>query len=580
MGGTTAKTSLVHGREPSVAEGYYIGGYADGHPAMMPVVDIVEVGTGGGSIAWIDEVGALKVGPHSAGADPGPICYRRGGTKPTVTDANVILGRIGTDSFLGGEMQLDRDAALAAAEELGRPLGMNAVASALSIVEIAVAKMSLAVRGVSVERGFDPRDFVMVGMGGAGPIHSVAIARQLHIPTVIIPVLPSHFSAFGMLMSDIRHDYVRTQLVALPKLNFGELQKIFADMIDDGTRMLAGERVSDDAMIFQRFLDLRYEGQEFSIKVPVSAEEIAAGDLQTIRTGSIPSTIAVSATPRPNEPLEMVNIRLSARGIRQKLKMPAVASGGGAPKPRTHPQGLPRERGSVRGLPGLCARHAGCGRGDRRSGADRGIRLDDRHVCRRSRQDIGDRGNHHHVGGRAVNVVSRDLRKRLDPVTLEVIRNAMPAISNEMSYDLQRTSYNMMIYEVCDYSCTLLDTAGTLMSQNIGGVSHFIADMGVVIKDGIDALWLGEFCTKGDVLITNHQAVAGQHLNNIVIYTPFFLDGVLTAFPGRAGALGRCRRLVDRFRRARLDRSVVRRVCSSISSRSTRPASRTTSCCR
>jgi N-methylhydantoinase A len=335
MGGTTAKTSLVHGREPSVAEGYYIGGYADGHPAIMPVVDIVEVGTGGGSIAWIDEVGALKVGPSSAGADPGPICYRRGGARLTVTDANVILGRIGTDSFLGGEMHLDRDAALAAAEQLGKPLGLNAVAAALSIIEIAVAKMSLAVRGVSVERGFDPRDFVMVGMGGAGPIHAVAIARQLHIPTVIVPVLPSHFSAFGMLMSDIRHDYVRTQLVAFPKLNFGELRKIFAEIVDDGTKMLAGERVNAEAMSFQRFLDLRYEGQEFAIKVPVSEEEISAGDLQTIRNRFDSIHDRSFGHAAPNEPLEMVNIRLSARGIRQKLQMPAVVSGGGVPKPRT-----------------------------------------------------------------------------------------------------------------------------------------------------------------------------------------------------------------------------------------------------
>jgi N-methylhydantoinase A len=252
MGGTTAKTSLVHGREPSVAEGYYIGGYADGQPAMMPVVDIVEVGTGGGSIAWIDEVGALKVGPQSAGAAPGPICYCRGGSKPTVTDANVILGRIGVDSFLGGEMALDRDAAMAAAAELAKPLGLDAVATALSIVEIAVAKMSLAVRGVSVERGFDPRDFVMVGMGGAGPIHAVAIARQLHIPTVIVPVLPSHFSAFGMLMSDIRHDYVRTYLSPLNKLDFNELKRIFAETLGEAEQMLKGERVAADAMTFQR----------------------------------------------------------------------------------------------------------------------------------------------------------------------------------------------------------------------------------------------------------------------------------------------------------------------------------------
>ena len=332
MGGTTAKTSLVHGREPSVAEGYYIGGYADGHPAMMPVVDIVEVGTGGGSIAWIDEVGALKVGPQSAGAAPGPICYRRGGTKPTVTDANVILGRIGTDSFLGGEMHLDREAALAACEALGRPLGLSAVATALSIVEIAVAKMSLAVRGVSVERGFDPRDFVMVGMGGAGPIHVIAIARQLYIPTVIIPVLPSHFSAFGMLMSDIRHDYVRTHLSALPQLRFEDLRKIFSEMLHDGERMLAGERVTADAMSFQRFLDLRYEGQEFAIKVPVSAEEIAAGDLKTIRERFDSIHDRSFGHAAPDEPLEMVNVRLSARGFRQKLQMPEVMTGG-KPKP-------------------------------------------------------------------------------------------------------------------------------------------------------------------------------------------------------------------------------------------------------
>jgi len=208
------------------------------------------------------------------------------------------------------------------------------VATALSIVEIAVAKMSLAVRGVSVERGFDPRDFVMVGMGGAGPIHAVAIARQLHIPTVIIPVLPSHFSAFGMLMSDIRHDYVRTYLSPLAKLNFDDLRKIFAEMLEQGERMLAGERVADDAMTFQRYLDLRYEGQEFAIKVPVSDEEVAAADLQTIRKRFDSIHDRSFGHVAPNEALEMVNVRLSARGIRQKLQMPA-ARVGGQPASRT-----------------------------------------------------------------------------------------------------------------------------------------------------------------------------------------------------------------------------------------------------
>jgi N-methylhydantoinase A len=328
MGGTTAKASLVHGREPSIAEGYYIGGYASGHPAMLPVVDIVEVGTGGGSIAWIDEVGALKVGPHSAGAAPGPISYRRGGTKPTVTDANVVLGRIGAESFLGGEMHLDRDAASAAMEALGRPLGLDATATALSIVEIAVAKMSLAVRGVSVERGFDPRDFALVGMGGAGPIHALAIARQLHIPTVIIPVLPSHFSALGMLMSDLRHDYVRTHLMPLRDVDFQKLGAIATEMIAEGQSVLERERVAQQAMSFQRFLDLRYEGQEFSIKVPVSAEEIQRADFETIRRRFDEVHDRTFGHAAPEEPLEVVNVRVTARGMRQKIRMPAVSAGG------------------------------------------------------------------------------------------------------------------------------------------------------------------------------------------------------------------------------------------------------------
>jgi len=168
----------------------------------------------------------------------------------------------------------------------------------------------------------------MVGMGGGGPIHAVAIARQLHIPTVIIPVLPSHFSAFGMLMSDIRHDYVRTHLVAFPKLKFDELENIFADMLDEARAMLTTERVSQDAAMFQRYLDLRYEGQEFSIKVPVSAEEITAGALKTIRERFDSIHDRNFGHAAPDEPLEMVNVRLSARGVRNKMQMPAIKTSG------------------------------------------------------------------------------------------------------------------------------------------------------------------------------------------------------------------------------------------------------------
>src|SRR4029079_13108874 len=231
MGGTTAKASLIRDSEPTMAPGYYVGGYASGHPVMLPMIDVVEVGAGGGSIAWIDDIGALKVGPQSSGADPGPMCYRGGGTEPTITDANVVLGRLDPDNFLGGQMKLDADAAARGIEEkIAKPLKMDTVAAAQAILEIAISKMSLAVREVSVQKGYDPRDFALVASGGAGPLHVLAIARELHIPTVIVPLFPSHFSALGMLAADERHDFIRTYYSDLATLDFNALHKVYQEM--------------------------------------------------------------------------------------------------------------------------------------------------------------------------------------------------------------------------------------------------------------------------------------------------------------------------------------------------------------
>jgi N-methylhydantoinase A len=327
MGGTTAKTSLAQGGEVSVAQGYYIGGYASGHPVMLPVVDIVEVGAGGGSLAWIDEVGALKVGPRSAGADPGPISYRRGGTEPAVTDANVVLGRISPTSFLGGEMALDEPAARAGiAAKLAPALGMSPTEIAHGIIRIAVAKMSLAVRGVSVERGYDPRDFAMVAMGGAGPMHALEIARDLHIPRVIIPNLPAHFSALGMLMTDVRHDYVRTYHRPLLESDYAELGRICAELIAAGQSTLEEEGVEEAARAYQRSMDLRYVGQEFWLQIPVSEEEVRAGDAAAIRRRFDEVHDRRFGHAAQEEPLELVNLRLTARGARPKITFPKVTT--------------------------------------------------------------------------------------------------------------------------------------------------------------------------------------------------------------------------------------------------------------
>jgi len=329
MGGTTAKASLVQDGVPAIAHGYYIGGYASGHPVMLPVVDVVEVGAGGGSIARIDEVGALKVGPESAGGWPGPICYGWGGTEPTVTDANVVLGRISPRRFLGGEMPLDHEAARRGVEQVGRPLGMSAVQAASGIVDIATAKMALAVRAVSVERGFDPRDYALLAFGGAGPLHACAIARELHIPRVIVPVLPAHFSAVGMLTADLRHDYVRTCYTPLALASGPELASIAEGLIADGRQRLAGEGVAGDAMRFEAFLDVRYVGQEFSLQTPVGVAELAADDRSAVRAAFDRLHERRYRHHSPDEPVEIVNVRVVATGRRPKPRPAVQASGTG-----------------------------------------------------------------------------------------------------------------------------------------------------------------------------------------------------------------------------------------------------------
>jgi N-methylhydantoinase A len=330
MGGTTAKASLVRDGEPTLAPGYYVGGYASGHPVMLPMIDVVEVGAGGGSIAWIDDVGALKVGPQSAGADPGPICYRGGGTEPTITDANVVLGRLDPKNFLGGQMELDAAGARSGIEQkIAKPLKLDTVAAAQAIVEIAISKMSLAVREVSVEKGYDPRDFVLVASGGAGPLHVCAIARELHIPKVIVPLFPSHFSALGMLLADERHDFTRTFYYDLASLDFARLLKVHDEMAAEAKKSLRHARNAE----FQTELDLRYVGQEFTLSVPVSRELLARGDRQKIRKAFDALYEHRYAHHSPDEPVEMVNIRLAGVGKRQKLKFPKL-SGRAAKKTR------------------------------------------------------------------------------------------------------------------------------------------------------------------------------------------------------------------------------------------------------
>ena len=326
MGGTTAKTSLVKDFHPEVTSSYYVGGYVSGHPMMLPVVDIVEVGNGGGSIAFIDAAGGLKVGPLSAGAAPGPACYGQGGTEPTVTDANLILGRIDPAYFLGSGIRLQREkAAEAITEKIAKPLRLSLEDAALGILTIANFNMSLAVRAVSVEKGYDPRDCVLVPSGGGGALHAVAIARELAVPRVIIPAMPAHFSAFGMLVADLKHDYVQTFVRELTETTGAELANAFAALEKSATEILTEEGARRQQIVLRRFLDMRYRGQEYTLPVPLMEDLRAVTDFGAIRARFDQLHQEHYGHSAPKEPVMMVNLRLSAIG-RFESRLPLASS--------------------------------------------------------------------------------------------------------------------------------------------------------------------------------------------------------------------------------------------------------------
>ena len=319
MGGTTAKVGLIQDGEPSVTKDYNVGGHAgagigrmslSGYPVRTPVVDLVEIGAGGGSIAWIDSGGLLRVGPQSAGADPGPVCYARGGTEPTVTDANVVLGRLNPGYFLGGEMRLDLDRARAAIEaRLAKPLGLSVTEAAYGIVEIANAAMVNALHLISVQRGYDPRDFVLVAFGGAGPVHANAIAREAEMPTVLVPPSPGIFSATGLLATDLKRDAATTVMRRVDESDPAALDVLFAELERAGAAELEREGLAGDDVEFLRQLDVRYVGQSFELTIPAGDDLLGRFHAHHERTYGFAA---------PGEPVEIVSVRSTSIGRIEK----------------------------------------------------------------------------------------------------------------------------------------------------------------------------------------------------------------------------------------------------------------------
>ena len=312
MGGTSCDVSLVRGGDPLVSTDGEVGDY----PVSVPMIDIHTVGSGGGSIAWLDAGGALRVGPRSAGADPGPISYGRGGTEPTTTDAHLLLGRLDPSRFLSEELEADVEAVRTAVDErIAEPLGMGVEEAAQGILDVANANMERALRVVSVERGYDPRDFALVAFGGAGPLHATTLADALDVPRVVVPRTAGVLSALGLLISDILYDYSVSRVRPWAAVTPDSLAESFADFHERGRARLEDEDLGSERMQFERTVDLRYEGQSFELSVPVPSGDLDAAALETVVDRFHDRHRQRYGHAYPAEPVELVTIRLRARGV-------------------------------------------------------------------------------------------------------------------------------------------------------------------------------------------------------------------------------------------------------------------------
>jgi len=331
IGGTTAKTSLVENSTPKITTEYKIEHRRDyaGYPILVPTVDIVEIGAGGGSIAWIDKAGALRVGPVSAGADPGPACFNWGGEEPTVTDANVVAGRINPFYCLGGTIPLDVGKAKSAIQPIAEAFNISTEEAAMGIIRITDANMINALKLVSVRRGYDPRDFALIAFGGGGPMHAGALMRELRAKKVIIPTEPAVFSAWGMLMTDLRRDYIRTLITRTDQVEPKRLNVIYGDMEQQALRELAAEGVKESDMAFQRFADMRYMGQEHTVKVSLPGGQIIDEVMPDINE-RFHSLHEQTYTFRLDTPVELVNYHVIALGRVKKPEIRKLEGGEGA----------------------------------------------------------------------------------------------------------------------------------------------------------------------------------------------------------------------------------------------------------
>lgn len=547
MGGTTAKACLIEDGRVDIAAEIEAGRVSrfrkgSGLPIRAPVLDMIEIGAGGGSIAGIDAVGLLKVGPQSAGSAPGPVCYGLGGTQPTVTDANVILGYYDPDFFLGGRMRLDLPAAEAAIDRLAAPLDLSRMETARGIHRVVIENMAAATRVHLVEKGKDPRGQVMVGFGGAGPAHAAEVARVLGVREVIVPPASGAASALGFLTAPLSFEISRSMPVALTEdFDAAAIERLLGEITAEARALLGEAGVAGSDIATERSAEMRLIGQMHEITVPLPAD-LGGGDaFARVRAAFTAAYEARYASVRPDEPMEVVSFRVLCSGPRPGISLAAVNGESGTPalkghrrawfdegevqmavydryalKPGTLIEGpaVIEERESTTLVPP----------GDRVE-VDAALNL---------RIAVAAEVESAEIVSAAMSVDEAVERLASDTVGLEIMWSRLVTVTEEMWLTVIRTAFSLTVSESQDFACGILDTEGESMVHSPRAMPVFNLTLPRAVKALLEKFPV-ETLKPGDVLITNDPWLCAGHLFDIAVVTPVFVKGRIVALIGTVG---------------------------------------------
>ena len=561
MGGTTAKICVIRDHSPAMASTFEVARRhrfkrGSGLPVRIPAIELLEIGAGGGSIARVDVLGLLKVGPDSAGADPGPACYGLGGDEPTVTDADLLLGYLNPENFLGGRMQLDRPAAEKAVARLGEKLGLGIMETAVGIRRIVDEAMMAATRVHLAERGVDPRRLWLLAFGGAGPVHADAIARALKLSGYLIPPSAGVTSALGFLAAPVAFELARTHVSVLTTDALPALDRVFAELAETGRETLDRAGVPAAAMTFTAAADLRHRGQGHELTVTLPPDSMENIGLERLREAFFARYVEVYGYAHRHLDLEVMTCRLTASGGAPPLAPAARPAGGEVDSTGSREAYF---SGTGRTLPTPVYQRASLPNGATFAGPAL-IEDVDSTDCDRPRDHRPYRSDRHdqRVARRRVMSASARMLARsaadspeepmpsteIDPITLEVQWQRLLAIADEMDTATIRASFSTIVGESHDFGCALMDNQGSAIAQAQISPPQFCTMLPRTTK-----LMLEKFppatLREGDVLITNDPWIGSTHLPDYNVVTPVYFQDT---------ARGVCRHHRSRFGRWRTPR--------------------------